>query len=250
MSATQTAVAATDLDAERHARDDLLACLHGAVIHDFHEGIDNHFSLAIPGSVDRFLLNPYGGHWSELRADDLLLIDGAGNVIGDGEAETTAFFLHSRLHRARPDARCVLHAHMPYATAVSVLADGFDTRLSQNAMKFQGRVAWAEPYNGRIVDAAEGDRLAAMAAGGARVVFLANHGVLVIAESAAHAWWDLYFLERACQVQVLAAGAGELRRVPEAVAAMTAEQFEEERDDGAPRLLAAVQRMAQARFGS
>ncbi|MGE0879223.1 MAG: class II aldolase/adducin family protein [Acidimicrobiia bacterium] len=247
MSTTQTSV---ELDAEAQARADLLACLHGAVVHDFHEGIDNHFSLAVPGSRDRFLLNPYGGHWSELRAADLLLIDGTGKVIGEGEAETTAFVLHSRLHRARPDARCVLHAHMPYATAVSVLADGFDTRLSQNAMKFHGRVAWAEPYNGRIVDAAEGDRLAAMAADGARVVFLANHGVLVIAESAAHAWWDLYFLERACQVQVLASGAGDRRRVPEAVAAMTAAQFEEERDDGAPRLLAAVRRMAFARFGS
>jgi ribulose-5-phosphate 4-epimerase/fuculose-1-phosphate aldolase len=222
------------------ARAELAALFRACALHDYHEGIDNHCSLAVaPG---RFLLNPYGPHWSELRASDLLEVDDEGRVHGAGEAETTAFFLHWRLHTAHPDARCVVHTHMPWTTALACTRGGFETRLSQNAARFHGRIAFEETYGGRIVDAAEGDALAAAVADGVRVVLLANHGVLVVAESVAHAWYDLYFLERAAQVQVLAAGAGELRLMSEPTARTTAEQFDEERALHAEPQWAAVKR--------
>ena len=112
----------------RQAKIDLAAALRAAALYGFNEGIDNHFSCAVPGRDDLFLLNRYGPHWSELCASDILTVDCDGNVVdGDGEWEMTAFMIHRGAHRARPDARCVLHTHMPYATALSSTEDGFDT---------------------------------------------------------------------------------------------------------------------------
>ena len=213
------------------------------MLHGYHEGIDNHFSLAVPGQPGRFLLNPFGPHWSELRASDLLVVDEAGNVIGEGEAETTAFFIHSRLHRARPDAACVLHTHMPYATALALTDGGFDTQLSQNSARYHGRYALLPTYGGLALDAEEGDRLAASVAQGVRVVLLANHGVLVVGESLAHAWYDMYFFERAAMAQVIAQSTGQpLRRLSDDLATSTAKQLEEEREE-APKLFSAMRRL-------
>jgi ribulose-5-phosphate 4-epimerase/fuculose-1-phosphate aldolase len=209
----------------------LAALFRVAALHDFHEGIDNHCSLAI--GQNRFLLNRYGPHWSELRASDLLEVDGDGNVIGDGEPESTAFHIHAQAHAAHPEAHCVIHTHMPYATAIACTHHGFETRLSQNSMRFHGRVAVLETYAGRALDPAEGARIASAVAAGARVVFMANHGVMVVGETVAKAWYDLYFLERACQTQVLAAtfGLAEQARVGKKLAQQTAEQFDVERDE-------------------
>lgn len=230
-------------DAEAQARIDLAAVFRAAVLHDLHEGIDNHCSLAVPGEPGRFLLNPYGPHWSELCASDLLVVDRAGRTEGDGEAETTAFALHAHLHAARPDAACVLHTHMPHATALAATEEGLDTRLSQNGAKFHDRWAFHRDYGGRLVDADACAAIADSVRDGIRVILLASHGVLVVGESVAHAWWDLYFFERAARVQVLAAATGQpLRRMTEETAKLAGEQFEEERAD-APRTWAAVRRL-------
>ena len=126
----------------RVARVELAAALRAAALYGFNEGIDNHFSLVVPGRNDCFLLNPYGPHWSEMRASDLLTIGlGGERLAGEGELDTTAFTIHLGAHRARPDAACVLHTHMPYATALAMTEGGFDTRASQNAMYFHGRIA-------------------------------------------------------------------------------------------------------------
>ena len=77
----------------------------------------------VPGADDRYLVNPHALHWDEITASDLIVVDGEGNHIeGRHTIEPTAFFIHSRLHRARPDAKCVLHTHMPYATALTMIA--------------------------------------------------------------------------------------------------------------------------------
>src|ERR1043165_3219493 len=141
-------------DVVLQAKHELAAAFRAAAFHGFNEGIDNHFSLAVPGSNDLFLLNRYGPHWSEMTADDILTIDFAGNVVdGEGEWETSAFMIHSGCHQARPSARAVFHTHMPYATALSLTVGGFDSKLSQNAMLFHGRVA--QLAYGGLVDAAE-----------------------------------------------------------------------------------------------
>jgi ribulose-5-phosphate 4-epimerase/fuculose-1-phosphate aldolase len=232
---------------EREARTELAALFRACALHDFHEGVDNHCSAVVPGQPGRFLLNPYGPHWTELRASDLLEVDADGTVVGDGEAETTAFALHAAIHTARPDANCIVHTHMPYATALALTEDGLDTRLSQNATKFHGgRYVYHREYGARFLTPQECAPIAEHVAAGARVVLLRNHGVLVVGETVARAWWDLYFFERAAMVQVLAGSSGApLAPMSEQIARQAAEQFEDERDD-APVTWAAVRRRLDA----
>ena len=193
--------------AERIARVDLAAAFRLAVRMDLHEGVCNHFTLMLPDG-ERFLLNAYGLHWSEVTASNLLVLDAKGRVLeGRGEAEKTAFHIHSRIHRANPNAACVLHTHMPYATALALTVPGRLEMVEQNALRFAGDIAYDEDYHGLVVDDAEGDRLAALL-GAKRVLFLANHGVIVVGPSVAQAFDSLYYLERACRLQVLARATG------------------------------------------
>lgn len=218
-------------DGLAQARIDLSASLRLAVRFGFHEGIDNHFSLAVPETANRFLLNPWGLHWDEVRATDLLVVDADGKLISGGvEPEATAFFIHARIHRANPRAACVLHTHMPYATALTTLAGGRVEPISQSAMRFWGHVAYYDEYNGLVLDDAEGDRITT-ALGDKRVLFLANHGVIVVGETVARAFNDLYHLERVCQLQCIAMQTGRtLRRLsPEAIE-KTVRQIEAERE--------------------
>jgi ribulose-5-phosphate 4-epimerase/fuculose-1-phosphate aldolase len=143
------------------------------------------------GRHGRFLLDPYGPHWSERRASDLLEVDADGTVIGAGEVEQTAFSLHAAVHAARPDANCVVHTHMPYATALAVTEEGFDTRASQNAARFHGgRYVYHRDYGGLFTSPDECRPIAEQIAAGVRVVLLRNHGVLVVGETVARVWWD------------------------------------------------------------
>ena len=205
--------------AEQAARADLAAAFRLAVRMDLHEGVCNHFSLMLPGEKPRFLLNRYGLHWSEVTASNLLALDSEGRILrGKGEFEKTAFYIHSRIHLAHPRAACVLHTHMPYATALTLLENGRLEMVEQNALRFYDDIAYDDTYNGLVVDAAEGDRLA-RALGDKRAMFLANHGVIVVGPSVAEAFDLMYYLERACRLQVLARSTGgKLRPVrPEVV---------------------------------
>jgi len=196
---------------ERAARIDLAAAFRLAVRLDLHEGVCNHFSVMLPDGR-RFLLNRYGLHWSEVSASNLLALDAEGRLLeGVGDYEKTAFWIHSRIHVAHPHAACVLHTHMPYATALTLLEDGRLEMIEQNALRFHGDIAYDDTYNGLVVDGAEGDRLAHVL-GGKRVLFLANHGVIVVGASVAEAFDALYYLERACRLQVLARMMGGKRR--------------------------------------
>jgi len=183
------------------------------------EGISNHFTLRVPGESERFLVIPHGLHWSEVRASRLLVVDGDGNVLeGEGEVERSALFIHSRILRARPHSVCVLHTHQIHATTICVLEGGRLLSISQNALRFHGRIANDDAYSGAADHAEEGERLAAVL-GKRDILFHANHGVIVAGESMARGFDDLYFLERACQVQVLAQATSQnLRTIPDSVA--------------------------------
>ncbi|MGZ8138501.1 aldolase [Bordetella bronchiseptica] len=211
-------------------RDDLALALRAAAHHGLGEGVCNHFSVALPGQAGAFLLNPRGLMWSEVRADDIVLVDAAGNKLaGRHEVEPTAMFIHAAIHQVAGKA-CVLHTHMPYATALTLTeARMLDTTLSQNAMRFHGRVAADRRYNGLALDAAEGERIA-RAMDGADIAFLGNHGVVVCGERIDYAFDDLYYLERACCAQVLAESTGQpLVPVDAALAASVAGQARSER---------------------
>jgi len=206
-------------------RTDLALALRAAAHHGLAEGVCNHFSIELPDGSGRFLLNPRGLMWSEVQADDIVMIDVQGQVLAGRHAvEPTAMFIHAAIHRIAAKA-CVLHTHMPYATALTLTrARALDTRLSQNAMRFHGRVAADAQYNGLALDAREGERIA-HAMQGADLVFLGNHGVVVCGERIDYAYDDLYYLERACMVEVLARQSGlPLEPVNEALAANVASQ--------------------------
>lgn len=138
-------------------------------------------------------------------------------------------FIHGAIHRIAGKA-CVLHSHMPHATALTLTARRtLDTTLEQGAMRFHGRIAVDADYNGLALDTAEGERIA-RAMNGADVAFLGNHGVVVCGPRIDHAYDDLYYLERACTLQVLAHGSGlPLVPVDAALAARVAAQIQGER---------------------
>jgi len=213
------------------ARVDLAAALRWAERMSFNEGVCNHFSLAVPGTKDRFLLNPQGIHWSEIRASDLIVVDPDGNVLeGEYEAEPTAFYIHSRIHMSKPEARCVLHTHMPYATSLCCVQGGRLEWASQNALRFYDRIAYDGDYKGAVLDQAEGERICSGFTHQSDVLFLAHHGVIVTGKNVAFAFDDLYYLERASMHQVLAQSTGlPLKIIPENVCAMTAKQIEADR---------------------
>lgn len=214
----------------RALRADLALALRAAAHHGLGEGVCNHFSVAVPQRPDWFLLNPRGLHWSEVQGHDIVLVDAEGQVLAGAHAvEPTAMFIHAAVHRIAGKA-CVLHTHMPYATALT-LTDlrALDTTLSQNAMRFHGRIAVDAQYNGLALDTGEGERIA-RAMQGADVVFLGNHGVVVCGERIAWAYDDLYYLERACMHQVLAQSTGRpLQPVQPQLAARVAAQTMGER---------------------
>ena len=189
-------------------REDLALALRAAARHGLAEGVCNHFSVELPDGSGRFLLNPRGLLWSEVGADDVVMVDGAGRRLGGRhEIEPTAMFIHAAIHRIAGKV-CVLHTHMPHATALTLTAGrALDTTLSQTAMRFHGRVAVDERYNGLALDGSEGERIA-RAMAGRDVVFLGNHGVVVCGARVDHAYDDLYYLERACMAEVLARSSG------------------------------------------
>lgn len=197
-----------DTDDIWQARVDLAACFRMAARLGMEEGICNHFSAVVPGYDDLFIVNPYGYAFAELTASMLLICDFHGNVVsGSGQPEATAFYIHARIHKNVPRARAAFHTHMPYATALSMTEGDPLIFAGQTALKFYGRTAVDRNYNGLALDAREGDRIAA-AIGDADIVFMKHHGVMVCAPNIAEAWDDLYYLERACEVQTLALSTG------------------------------------------
>lgn len=212
-------------EAQAQARIDLAACYRLCAHFGFNEGIDNHLTLMVPGYSDRFYLAPFGLHWSEVKASDMLSLDFEGQIrSGRGTVEDTAKYIHMPVHQMTRTV-CVLHTHMPYATALTMLENPKLEMVVQSSLLFHDDISYEATYNGFAYDVSEGERLASFL-GGKPVAFLQNHGVLVLGNSAAQAFERLYFLERAAQAQVLALSTGRtLRRIPDKVVAATAAQI-------------------------
>ena len=214
------------------ARLDLTAALRWAARMGLNEGVCNHFSLKVPGAEDHYFVNPHALHWDEIRASDIIVVDGQGrHVEGRHTIEPTAFFIHSRLHHARADAKCILHTHMPYATALTMIESGRLEPCIQTALRFHGVVSYDRDfggYHGLALDDDEGDRMA-RALGDKRVLFLENHGVIIAGPNVPAAFDDLYYLERAAQAQVLAMSTGrKLKLVGDNTARAVQQQIEKD----------------------
>jgi ribulose-5-phosphate 4-epimerase/fuculose-1-phosphate aldolase len=185
----------------REARIDLAAAHRMAALDGLNEGSWNHFSLMLPGSPPSMLVTPVDRHWRQVTASGLCLVDENGECSdGAQRFDRAAYCIHYPIHLACSQAACVLHAHPPYTTALSMVKGGRLLMADQNALALYGRVAYDEVYEGFVLDPKQGERLAAQL-GEKRVLFLRNHGVLVVGPTVAEAYTDLYHLERACMFQ-------------------------------------------------
>jgi ribulose-5-phosphate 4-epimerase/fuculose-1-phosphate aldolase len=147
-------------------------------------------------------------------------------VQGANAPDPTAWYLHAELHQRLPQARCILHTHMASTTALCCLEDFEFLMLDQNACRFHQRIAYDRDYSGMALDASEGERVARLMGAGKSILFMGNHGVIVVGASVAQAFDDLYYLEKAAAVQVLALSTGRpLALIPEPVAALAGAQW-------------------------
>jgi ribulose-5-phosphate 4-epimerase/fuculose-1-phosphate aldolase len=225
------------------ARVDLSAALRWAAHLGLNEGVCNHFSFEVAPNL--YVINPQGLHWSEVLPDDVLLINSNGEILeGKHSLEPTAFFIHSWIHRLNPQAKCVLHTHMPFATALTLVDGGRLEWCNQNALRFYNRIAYDDTYNGVALGEAEGERIARQLAG-KDVMLMASHGVTVVGESIAWAFDDLYYLERACMHQTIAqqaAGKKTLRKIDAVMCQKVADQIASERQQS-DLFFASIKRM-------
>jgi ribulose-5-phosphate 4-epimerase/fuculose-1-phosphate aldolase len=196
-------------DSEAPLRVELAAAFRLAARHDWHESVGNHFSAAVSDDGKRFLMNPKWKHFAGLTASELLLLDAddSGTMDRPDAPDPSAWAIHGAIHAALPRARCVLHLHPPYATALACLVDPRILPIDQNTARFHNRHAVDLGFEGLANDREEGTRLAA-ALGEHRVMMMGNHGVLIVGTSVSEAFEDLYFLERACRTLVLAYSTG------------------------------------------
>ena len=227
-------------------RRDLAAAFRLAEKFGYSEGICNHFSVVVPGKDERYLINPYGLHWSEMGPEHLLMIDGDGQVVeGDGEVEATARHIHVQGHRANPRHQCILHVHMPWATSLTMVKGGRLEMAHQTAARYHGRIAY-HSFGGIALDETEGQRIAEAQKSNpnADVFFLAHHGISIGGPSIAFAFDDLYYLERACKQQVLAMSTGlPLEIMADDQVADTARQYMQLIDFQAQKHFAALMRI-------
>ena len=194
------------IDPVAQARIHLAAAHRLAALHELEEGIDNHFTVTLPGHDDRFLILPFGIHWSEAKASDMMVFNEAGETLaGSGPVELSARCIHAPIHRIA-GAKVVLHTHQTWATARNMLQDNRLHATTQTSAFLHGHIAYDNTYTGLADTLDEGERLAAVL-GKNHYVFMKNHGVLVVGDTVAQAYRRIYRLERVCRMQLIAMAA-------------------------------------------
>ena len=207
-----------DLSPENQLRFDLALIHRYMADHHWNEGVVNHLTAMLPDSAEHFLALPYGLHWSEVKSSDFLVAGFDGHVVlGGGEVEPSNLNIHGAIHQQVPRARAILHSHQPNITALTLLKDQTITMSSQHALRFAERIAYLGVYGdpsdtaigGTIVDSLKTKD----------VLMCANHGVIISRPYLWDAFDDLYFLDRACEIQLKAMHTGrELNIIPESTA--------------------------------
>ncbi|MBT6094207.1 MAG: hypothetical protein HOH04_04950 [Rhodospirillaceae bacterium] len=209
-------------------RVDLACAFRWAVRYNMHEGVANHFSLAVSDDGSQFLLNPNATHFSRVRAGGLLLVDGndTETMSRPNAPDETAWCLHGAIHRNVPEARCILHTHSKYALALACLEDSTLPPIDQNSMRYFNRVAIDDGFNGLGLDE-EAERVSRTMRGGKPVLVMGNHGIMVVGPTVALAFDMLFYFERACETYITALSTGKpLRVASDDVAEKTARQWE------------------------
>jgi ribulose-5-phosphate 4-epimerase/fuculose-1-phosphate aldolase len=186
--------------------------------------VDTHISVRLPGTADHFLINPYGLLFHEITASSLVKVDVQGNLVepGDWQVNPAGFVIHGAIYPDRSDVHCVLHTHSRYGMAVSALDCGL-LPISQIALQFYGRVAYHH-YEGVSLELDEQQRLVTDLQHH-NVMILRNHGLLTVGQTVAEAFYLAYYMEKACEIQILAQSTGQpLIEPPLEVCVKAAEQ--------------------------
>ena len=232
-------------EAERKARVELAAAYRIFDMLGWSLLIFNHITLRVEGREPRFLINPFGLHYSEITASSLLLVDLEGNVLRESRwpMNRAGFVIHSALHESQPEAHCIMHTHTTTGMAVACLKDGLSPHNFYGAM-LQGQVAYHD-FEGITVEPGEKERLV-RDIGDKRAVILRNHGLLAWGPSVPQAFLTLWTLQQACDVQIAAASAGAIHPVtPQAIAISVRESGQGEKRT-CEDVFAALQRLVDA----
>ena len=205
--------------AEWEARQQLAACYRVFDMLGWSEMIYNHITLKVPDEDGAFLINPFGLHFSEVTASSLVKIDIDGNKLADSPypVNLAGFTQHAVFHRHLPDAHCIMHTHTTAGAAVSSVEGGLRP-TSVYACGFAGQIAYHD-FEGVTVRSEEGERLIANL-GDRRVMFLRNHGILVMGRTLPEAFLKHWSLQRACEIQIATATMGRALEVPPEVIAV------------------------------
>lgn len=207
-------------------REDLAACYRLAAYFRMTDLIYTHISARVPGPEHHFLINAFGQTWDEITASSLVKVTLDGDIVDDPLGlgiNRAGYVIHSAVHRARADVGCVIHTHTPAGIAVAAQEHGL-LPISQHAMRFSGRLAYHD-YEGLALELDEQQRLV-RDLGAHNAMILRNHGLLTCGTGVAQAFDLMYYLERACQIQVQALAGGSPVRIPAPeVAAKVAHQF-------------------------
>jgi ribulose-5-phosphate 4-epimerase/fuculose-1-phosphate aldolase len=198
---------------EWQIRVDLAAAYRMVAYYGWDDLIFTHLSARIPGPDHHFLLNPYNLMFEEVTASSLVKVNVQGNPVEPTPFITNpaGFTIHSAIHMARDDAHAVMHLHTPAGQAVSAHNDGL-LPLTQTAMLIRGDVSFHD-YEGVAVDLGERERLVADL-GEKNAMILRNHGTLAVGKNVGECFIRLYYVERACQAQIMALSAGEALNIP------------------------------------
>ncbi|WP_329313502.1 class II aldolase/adducin family protein [Streptomyces sp. NBC_01262] len=211
-------------DERRHRKERLAAALRVFGQLGYDEGVSGHITARDPELTDHFWVNPFGMPFAHVRVSDLVLANGAGQVVqGRFHVNQAAFAIHARVHAARPDVVAVAHSHSTHGRTFSTLGELLEP-ISQDVCAFYEDHALFDAYTGVVVDEAEARRIAG-ALGPHKAVILRNHGLLTVGDSVdAAAWWFMT-MERACRTQLMAKAAGKPVRIGHEDAMRTREQI-------------------------
>ena len=207
---------------------DLAAVFRWTARLNMHEGIANHFSVCLPGSNGSFYVNGTGMHFSKIKASDLVLIEEEKFEEMQNKpdiVDPTAINIHGTIHKEVPNAKCILHVHSKYATALSCLKDPTLPPIDQNTMRFYNRVAVYDDFGGLGFE--EESNKMANSIGNHNTLLLSNHGILTAAPTVAQAFDDLFYFEKACETYITALSTGkELKIASSEIAEKTAQDWE------------------------
>ncbi len=223
---------------EWRLRQELAACYRLLAHFRMTDLIYTHCTVRIPGPEHHYLINPYGLMWDEITASSLVLLDRDGNAVGSSKPyiNLAGFVIHGAIHNSRSDAQCIVHTHTRAGCAVAAQRDGLQS-LNQISMEFHGRVAYHD-YEGIAYDLDEQKRLV-RDLGDKPVMILRNHGLLTVGKTVSQAFLRMYYLEKACEIQLAATSTGQpLILPPDEVCRRTERQFNAPQATAAAHLVA------------